>query len=294
MRDAGVRDAGERGVGAAGVRSVQAAVASALLAVALGSGGLPRFAGSSGLRVPGSAPGEQLGVFEVVVAGVVALVVVLVAAGWGALFDLPDGSGVVAVLTLTGLGSLAVVMWRGRGHEPLGLFAAAVAAALMLAFARELLRRDGRTHLVESVTGTLSGQVVTVLAAGWLLLPQLTQGRVCLMLAAGVTAAAVVGDLAGALPVIPDSRRPWVGGLAASVAAAAAAVALARFWQPSLLMPALVLAPLAAGVVSGLGALLMHQPAARSRAAAMVAGAAARVAVMGTVAYAVLRLVAGA
>jgi hypothetical protein len=276
------------------VRSVQATVTSALLAVALGAGGLARFAGSTGLSVPGSAAGDRLGRFEVVVAAVAALVVVLVAAGWGALFDLPDRPGVVAVLTLTGLGSLALVVWRGRGHEPLGLFAAAVAAALMLAFARELLRRDGRTQLVESVTGTLSGQVVTVLAAGWVLLPHLAQGRECLVLGAGVTAAAVLGDLVGALPSVPDSRRPWVGGLAALVSAAAAAVALARFSQPSLLMPALVLAPLAAGVVSGLGALLMYQPAARSAAVAMLAGSAARVAVMGTVAYAVLRLVAGA
>ncbi len=266
---------------------------SIVLAVALGAGAAVRTTGSAGLSVPGTAVGDRLGVGEVVVAASAALVVVLVAAGWGALFDLPGRSAVVAVLVVTGLGALGVVVWRGQQREPLALFAAAIAAALMLAFARELLRRDGRPRLVESVTGTLSGQVVTVLAAGWVLLPYLSRGRECLVLTAGVVVAAALGDLAGALPVVPDSHRPWVGALAALAAAVVASVALSRYTQPALLMPALVLAPLAAGVVSGLGALLLHPPAARSSVAAMAAGAAARVAVMGTVAYAVLRVVAG-
>ena len=77
------------------------------------------------------------------------------------------------------------------------------AAAILLAFVSELLRRDGRTRLVESVSGTVAGTLVAVAVAGWVAIGRTPGGEPLV----------VVGALALAVgsAVVALHLAPWIG-----------------------------------------------------------------------------------
>lgn len=100
-------------------------------------------------------------------AGVAAALVLVLALGWPTLAGLPFTPGAGAVVALGGLGSVAAVTFTPE--EPyLQHLALVLAGAVVLAFVNELLRRDGRLRLVESVSGTVAGTVLAVCVTGWL------------------------------------------------------------------------------------------------------------------------------
>ena len=217
----------------------------------------------------------------VALAAAVAVAVLLVAAGWAPLLRLPDPRGTALVVAASGLaGAAAAVLVQGA-ERPLAVFAALVAASVLLAFLHELVRGGGRAELVESVTGTLSGQVVAVLGAGWPLVPTTALGLPGVVVAAAALAAA---KLAGALPG-PERFPGWAALLLGTAAGAGAA----QLVVPSRLVAATAVAAGVAAVAAGLDRLLTTQPAASSVAGALAA-AAAPVTAVGTVAYAVARL----
>lgn len=222
-----------------------------------------------------------------IVAAAAGLVVLALAAGWGDLLRLPHRSGttiLVGALGIAGLvaGTLAIAPGSGL-DRPLSVFAAVIAIAVLAAFAHELLRQDGRADVVESVTGTVTGQVIAVLASGWVLLTDTRPGSSAIV----VTAAAVAtARLVSAVPLpVPPTVMPWAGVGAGLVAALVA----------SLFVPGVP--PLTAVVVgiavSGIGVAMdqLFGPASTRRVdLSVLARAAAPVATAGTVAYAVIRI----
>ncbi len=213
----------------------------------------------------------------------VGLVVLVAALGAGVLLGLPHPNGTALLVLLTGWSAVAVTTFA-PDDEPLGLLAAFLALSVLLAFAHELLRRDGRVDLVESVTGTVTGQVCVLLAAGWVLLPETALGR------AAIFVAAVSVGVARAVTAIPFPRL--LAAWAPFVAGTVGAVVAAQFTDPVRNLPAIATGVAVSAVVAGLDRLLRHAPGSGT-ALGLLTSAAAPVAAVGTVTYAVVRLVGG-
>ncbi len=215
-----------------------------------------------------------------------AFCVLALAVGWGDLLRLPHRSGTAVLVGGLGAGSLVagtLVLEPGSDVDsPLALFAVVVAAAVLTSFGHELFRQDGRPDVLESVTGTLSGQIVAVLASGWVLLINTPDGSGAVVVAA---AAIAVARLGSALPIpVSPALAPWIGVGFGTVAAVVAS-ALVGGVDP---VPAV-----AVGVaVSGVGVAIDRLfPLGETRfELSVLARAAAPVAAAGTVAYAVLRI----
>ncbi len=169
---------------------------------------------------------------QVPLAAVSALLAVAVAVGWPQLANLPDRNGSATVVAVTGLGGVVAVHAVGTRADLTSL-AVVFAASILLTFVNELLRRDGRPRLVESVSGTVTGSLLAVTAAGWVACGRLPHGKelavaaaVALALAAAVSAVRLsvwltslviigVGGAAGAvLGIVLDEVGLKVAGLA--------------------------------------------------------------------------------
>lgn len=96
--------------------------------------------------------------------GLIAVLAGAFAIGWPRLLGLPALLGSRVVLALIALGSFGVLA-LGGGPGDLVLVAALGVVASLVA---EMLRRDGRPRLVESLSGTVAGSVALISAAGWL------------------------------------------------------------------------------------------------------------------------------
>ncbi|PPK92060.1 hypothetical protein CLV92_11723 [Kineococcus xinjiangensis] len=235
----------------------------------------------------------------VALAAAVALLGVLLASGWAALLALPTprgSAGVIAAAALAAAAVVAVEAATAGTAGPGGLLArlpVTMAIALLAAFGHQLLRRDGRPRLVESVTAVVTGQAFVIGAAAWVALPAAANGRPFLAGAAAAVAAAtlacavrlplrIAGPLAVAVAVLVG------GGVLALVWALAAGPDDAVLPRAHLLAGALV--GLLAGVVTATWrALVAPLPAVGSRRA-VLAVAAAPVALCGPGAYVLARV----
>lgn len=216
-------------------------------------------------------------------AAAVVLIVLGIAVGWWALLALPDPRGTALAIALSGVVAVAAAAVAAEvSGKPLTPFAGLLAFAVLVAFVHELIRRDGRKNLVESLTGSFAGQTVAVLSACWLLLPATTLGVGAIVVAA---VAAAVARIPGVLP-LPERVRTW-GGIVVGTAAAAGV---------SVIFPAV---RMSTGVLIGAGVTIVvlsldHLITYRVRIQAsvgLVAAAIAPVAAAGTAAYAAARLV---
>jgi hypothetical protein len=131
-----------------------------------------------------------------VLTGVVLALGLVFAAGWPRLLSLPTERGGSLVIALTALAAVVVVRLTSLGDLALVMGLAVVAA-----FVHQMLRRDGRPRLVESVAGVVSGAVVVASAAGWL---AVEGGDVTAALV--VTAAATIAA-AAAVTAVPGPTR---------------------------------------------------------------------------------------
>ncbi|WP_432497083.1 hypothetical protein [Kineococcus gypseus] len=201
-----------------------------------------------------------------VLALAVVLVSVLLASGWPALLNLPSPRGTTAVVALTGAAAAAAaaaVVAGGRGGPApglLGVLPPVAAVALLGAFAHQLARRDGRPRLVESLTGAVTGQALTVLAACWVGVPATYAGAplVPVVLAAVAAATAVCATrwplrAAGPAAVAAGALTGWLAASAAVAAGAGGIVSPTR-WG---------VAGLVAGAGAGLAAAAWRAHAAR-------------------------------
>src|SRR5699024_1005950 len=88
--------------------------------------------------------------------GTVAGMSVIFAVGWPGLLGLPARRGTSVLLLLTVLVSTGLQLLT----EDLAFTALAFGGLVVAAFVLQLLRRDGRPRLVESVAGTVAGAAV--------------------------------------------------------------------------------------------------------------------------------------
>ena len=212
------------------------------------------------------------------VAPVVAVLAVLVALGWPRLLALPSPSGTSVVVAVAGLGATAALAVGGVPGVPgsgggvvadvLGPAGAAeaVLAALglsvVLAFGHQILRRDGRPRLAESVAATVAGAAVAALATGW-------------VAAAAVQPDAVLVGAGGVAAALLVTALPWpqrITGALALVAAGAAAAAVAGVAQDVRAVEGAVLGVVVAVVVGSVDRLLVALPRATSRRLSGVIG----------------------
>ncbi|MGC5627530.1 hypothetical protein ACPYO6_04670 [Georgenia sp. Z1344] len=171
---------------------------------------------------------------------------ILLAVGLPRLLDLPHGSG--AAWFLSG-GALVIpgVVWFGGLDRVVLLVAGAVATA----FVHQMVRRDGRPRLTESVAGDVLGLALMSFGTGWFVVAREPGGEQ--WVTAGALAV-VVGTACAALPV-----TSW---LAASLAVTAGGLVTAGFgalvpdvgwWRGALL-----------GLVVGVLTAALHRTSARS------------------------------
>lgn len=221
-----------------------------------------------------------------VLAAAIALLVVGVAVGWSRLGAMPDSLGTTVAVVFTGLVGTVIALVSADRQRPLLPFAALIAFAVLLAFAHELRRRDGRPKLVESVTGTIAGQLVAVLAAGWLLLRQTPLGSNGVVVAAAAVVmtrlVSVVCERIEALSLITIAWVAFGVGLAAAVAAS-------FVLEPGRLLPSLVMGAVVAAVVAASDLLIAFEGRAVGTVA-LITAALAPVAAAGTTAYAAAAL----
>lgn len=146
----------------------------------------------------------------IVLAGVL---VVAVAVGWPSLVSLPVRLGPSVVIGLGGIGAVAAIT-ATEGEPFLRELPLVFALAIVLSFVHELIRRDGRERLVESVSGVVAGVIIAASVAGWIAAGR-TTGGVDLVVTGAVALA--VGSAVSALPV-----AGWAGAFATLAAAAGA------------------------------------------------------------------------
>jgi hypothetical protein len=239
-------------------RAVLTAVVAALVAVAAFVGELPL----------------------VVLCGVLALVL---AVGWPTLVDAPARRGAGVVVGLGGLGALTAVTLTD-GEPFLRELPEVLAGAVLLAFVHELVRRDGRERLVESVAGAVAGVVVAASVAGWVAGGR-TAGGASLVVTGAVALA--VGSAVSALHL-----AGWLSALLTIVAAAAAGAGVGS------VLP--LVDPLAGGLIGlavGILVAAMHRLYDRLRTMRTwwpaLAGAVLPVTVTGILVYVVGRVLVG-
>lgn len=148
----------------------------------------------------------------------------VVAWGWAGALALPTPRGTFGVLVLGGLALVLAVSARDAGPW-LGWVPAALALSMIAALAHQLLRRDGRPRVVESVSAVVLA--LALIGTGVLLVPA-SRTDLGEALVLGSLAAAAVSSLTDLLGAVP-AARPWstpVALLAGAGAAAGVALAL--------------------------------------------------------------------
>lgn len=213
---------------------------------------------------------------------VVAVVLVLVvAAGWPELAGLPFRPGSAAVVALTGIGAVFAVRLTGTG---LSALAVVLACGLMIAFVNELLRRDGRVRMVESVSGTVAGGVLALCTACWVAAETLAGGEAVVVVGA---LALAVGAAVSAFE-LPRWMSAVLTALAATVAGAAAGWAL-----PAISLQVGALLGVAVGMLVAALDALFDSIVELKRMLPSLSAAALPVAVSGAVVFIVGRVLVG-
>ncbi|MEZ0165346.1 hypothetical protein AB2L27_11310 [Kineococcus sp. LSe6-4] len=233
---------------------------------------------------------------------------VLVAAGWPELLDLPARRGSTTVVALVAVAAaltaaLTVGAARAEGSQVsgvLGHLPAVAALALLVAFVHQLLRRDGRPRLVESVTGVVAAQAVVVLGAAWVAVPTTYAGAAlapvvlaALAATSAVSATAWPLRVVGPVNLVVGAAVGWLASTVTALLGGGGTSPLAG-GDPLVTEGRWVVAGIVAGLGAGLlvsawRALSSRLPAARTLPAAL-AVAAVPVALGGAGAYLVGRL----
>jgi hypothetical protein len=216
------------------------------------------------------------------VAVAVALGGFVVAWGWPILLNLPSPRGTTGVLAAgTVLMAAAVIV---TPNDPfLRWVPAALAVSVVIAFLHQLLRRDGRPRLTESVAATTSGLAIISSGVALAPLPHVLNG-------APTLAAAMAGLGVGALadPLIGARRgRQWALFIA-MVLGGSAAVGVALVAGHPRTGAAGLLGLMAAGVSHAARRILAVLPSAGS-SRAQLALASSSAMLVGVVAYVLVR-----
>ncbi len=215
----------------------------------------------------------------VALAVVLGVLVALFAVGWPRLVDLPSPRGSTAVIATTGFLAMGAVLVVGS----LVPLLAVVALAIVAAFVHEMARRDGRPHLVESVSGTVLGAVAVASASGWMPLAGSSEAGALIVAA---TAALGVSALVTGLPL----AMQWL--TVAGVAGGALAGLVVGSAMPGISLVAGVLVGTGAAAVSVSTYVLFDRFETSERTAESAAIATMPVITVGVPVYAVASLLA--
>jgi len=209
------------------------------------------------------------------------LLVLVVAAGWPELAGLPFRPGSAVVVALTGVGAVSAVYYTGTGLSGL---AVVLATGLLLAFVNELLRRDGRLRMVESLAGTVAGEVLALCTACWVATTAL----------AGGSSLVVVGALALAVGAAVSAFEVprWASSVLTAVAAAGAGAG-AGWLLPGVSPEAGALLGVAVGVLVAALDALFDSLVELKKVGPSLSAAALPVAVSGAAVYIVGRVLVG-
>lgn len=157
----------------------------------------------------------------VLLAAGLAVCAVIIAWGWAGTFGLPSPRGTLGVVLIGGLtlvGAVAV-----QDSQPwLVWVPAALALSMIAAFLHQLMRRDGRPRVVQSVSAVVLG--LTLVACGVLMIPasHTAEGIALLLAALAAAVASSLTDVLSRFAVL----RPWLAALA-MIGGGAVAVAIA-------------------------------------------------------------------
>jgi hypothetical protein len=133
---------------------------------------------------------------------------------WHRSLDAPAAAS--GALVGGGLTAIVDVVVATSDSEPgLGPIAVVLGAGYLVAVVQQLVRRDGREHLVDALAATVSLATIASFGAAWLVLWQLADGEDLVVVLAGASVAASVGRLA------PGTTGAWVGPLASGAVAGA-------------------------------------------------------------------------
>jgi hypothetical protein len=148
---------------------------------------------------------------------VLAACTVVLAWGWAGMLGLPTPRGTVGVIVVGGLALVVSVAVRD-GAPWLGWVPAALSLAMIAAFTHQLLRRDGRPRVVESVSSVVLA--LALVACGVLMVPasHTAEGIALLLAALAAAVASAATDLTGRWPVLV----PWTIALAMAAGGLAA------------------------------------------------------------------------
>lgn len=159
----------------------------------------------------------------------------VVAWGWPRATGLPSPKGSSTVLALTAVLLVGSVLVTARAPY-LRWTASALAIGLIAMFVQQLLRRDGRPRLTESVMGTALGLVVLASGIAYLPLIHVDDGPQLIAAAMAAIAAGTGADLLVRNPAV----RPWLLPLSMVIGALASVLAALLVGAPDIPPAALV------------------------------------------------------
>ena len=222
----------------------------------------------------------------VLVALSVALTAGVIAWGWPGLLGLPSPRGTAFVLAVGSVAASGTAL--ATQEDPyLAWLPAALAGSMIVAFLHQLLRRDGRPRLVESVASTITALAIVLSGVSFVALPRTQHGAWLMALAASAMAASAITDMVGG----SQRLRAWLLPLAMLAGGAAAILVGVRFaaigWGPSALLGVLT-----AGISHAIRRALAMLPAI-SAARSQLVSASASVLTGGVVVYVVGRFFLG-
>lgn len=125
--------------------------------------------------------------------------VVLLATGWERIAGQPSESGTPVVLSATGILAL-LAAWLTPNEPLLRFVPVVITLALAMSFLAEMLRKDGRPNLVNSLAASITGAVIGAGLAGWIAAVRSETGAALVVTAA---LALVFASVVVALPIHP-------------------------------------------------------------------------------------------
>jgi hypothetical protein len=221
--------------------------------------------------------------YPVIVALAVALTGGVLAWGWPTLLALPSPRGTTTVVATGALTSVtAATLMR---NEPfLEWIPAALAVSLLAAFLHQLLRRDGRPRLTESVAATAAGLAIVAIGATYIPLPRTLGGSQTMAAAMAAIALSALADVA----LNHRRLRPWALPIAMVLGGMGAMLVALMDGRP-MPAPAALIGLLAAGIAHATRRVLAVLPTMASARSQLASGAAS-VLVCGVVVYALGRI----
>jgi hypothetical protein len=221
--------------------------------------------------------------YSVLVALAVGLIGLVLAWGWPVLLALPSPRGTTTVLAIGAVSCVAAAALM-RQEPFLEWIPAALAVSLVAAFLHQLLRRDGRPRLTESVAATGAGLAILSIGVAYIPLPRTLGGEQTLAAAMAALAVSAVADLA-----LGSRRlRPWALPIAMVLGGVAAAVVSILDGRP-MPAPAALIGLLIAGIAHATRRIMAVLPSMASARSQLTSGAAS-VLVCGVVAYTLGRI----